>query len=78
MKECVHFFQKRMDNKMDAIEQLKYILSQPIKAEHKGMIHILIADARLHSKNNHRNVYDFIKNLHFINNGTDLVLKTNE
>ena len=73
MKKCVDFFQKRIDNKMDVIKQLKSILSKPTEVEYKGMILVLIAHAKLESKNLFRNVYDFIKNLHFTGNGTDLV-----
>ena len=73
MKKCVDFFQKRIDNKMDIIKQLKSISSKTAEVEYKGMILVLNACAKLKSKNLFRNVYDFIKNLVFTENKNDLV-----
>lgn len=78
MNKCDKFFEERIDDKIDRYEQIKYILSQPIKVKHKGMIRILIAHAKLESKNwKNINVYDFINNLKFSGDGSDLVLNKN-
>jgi hypothetical protein len=79
MKECFAFFHERIDLTagLEVIPQVKYILNQPIQQKHIGMIAVLKAHARYESKRSEGYVYDFITNIQFNGDGSDLKVYDN-